>query len=191
VTHLGALLKNGSNQLHSRHSFKKLIVDPTISRFKSDPSSLVDAFHTIWVIDAYGSHVAKDIGRNEATFKNSVADKSQEFSLIRSACNAIKHVQRDQDFQDVLESDWIEIEDVSGIKYYFNQAEHWGKQAVLRTSWKWNADQNGFEKPLKKGTPQQAPNTLLNVHPLFDLTTPALAAIDAQALNYTTKQQAL
>lgn len=76
--------------------YKAQILDKTARRFEANHNSLADAHALISAIDVYASLVWFETGRvgKETAFKNVIEQQCEAFGIIRSASNAIKHIER-------------------------------------------------------------------------------------------------
>jgi hypothetical protein len=80
-------------------AYKEQILNVLARRFDGNDNSLPDAYALIWAIDAYASLVwfATDKIGGEPKFKDEIQADCEAFKIIRSASNAIKHIERKDD----------------------------------------------------------------------------------------------
>jgi hypothetical protein len=78
------------------HEYKVQVLEELANRFESNHNSLADAYALIWAIDVYASLVSfETLGKDkEPSFKNQLDEECEPFGIIRSASNALKHIER-------------------------------------------------------------------------------------------------
>lgn len=161
--------------------YKKLILHEMVCKFEANHNSLSDAYALIWAIDVYASRVWFETGsrgRNaEANFKNAIEQKCEAFRIIRSASNAIKHIERDK--VDVLVKSMGDIQSGSGHSAYAYAANGGksGPSMAITMNWEYNSDTNEYKDG--DGKIMVAPQRGWKKQFLMQLYRPAIEAIEA------------
>jgi hypothetical protein len=77
-------------------AYKENLLEEFVRRFQKNHNSLPDAYALIWAIDVYASLASYKTqgGRDESKFKDDLQERCEAFKIIRSASNAIKHIER-------------------------------------------------------------------------------------------------
>jgi hypothetical protein len=93
----------GGKKTMEPDSYKEQILNVLARRFDENDNSLPDAYALIWAIDVYASFVWFATGKKntetgkkskEPDFKDEIDKQCEPFKIIRSASNAIKHIER-------------------------------------------------------------------------------------------------
>jgi hypothetical protein len=171
--------KNVENkeQLMELQVYKEKILDEFICRFQNNPNSLPDAYALIWSIDVYASLVWSKTGKEkeEKCFKNDLDKQCEEFKIIRSASNAIKHIERDR--ENVFVKSMTDIAEGEGSSFHawFNGVP----SASISINMYWNHNPDTNEYTYGKGPDRvELPKNKWKTQYLWNLYGPAIAAID-------------
>jgi hypothetical protein len=161
--------------------YKKLILHEMVCKFEANHNSLSDAYALIWAIDVYASRVWFETGsrgRNaEEDFKNAIEQKCEAFGIIRSASNAIKHIERRKN--DVVVFSMGDIQSGSGpsfLSWCANGGEL-GPSVAITMNWEYNSDTSEFKGG--DGKIMVAPQRGWKKQFLMQLYRPAIEAIEA------------
>jgi hypothetical protein len=163
----------------SPNEFRTTVVDVHVARFEMSLNSVADAFAVIWAIDAYASHVAKNVGQNEKEFKaNLQTAGAWQFRIIREASNATKHaIVRNSTKRDVPTSSAASgSETMGGMSAWASRTTHWVEQIIIDINW-------SFDGPTQKWVDGKefsivGKGPLFHPVTVFDLIEPSLMSID-------------
>lgn len=144
-------------------NFKQTFVEPAVTLFVSEPTSLIHACTVIWCLDAFASHVALsqteyniDNSPNkrfkaEKEYKDAIACSSEDggwqFQIIREVSNALKHGWKMHSKIGASSSNLLSIETIDGSLFYFHgpsRAPYWGPQVVCHLNILFDESQNCF-----------------------------------------------
>ena len=162
--------------------YKKQILDELARRFEANHNSLADAYALIWAIDVYASLVWFETGRKgkdeERKFKDAIEDQCEAFGIIRSASNAIKHIERDKN--NVVVKSMGDIQSGSGASYhsYFANGGNSGPSVAINMNWEYDPENKEFKDG--DGKTMAAPHSHWKTQYLRRLYCPAIEAIEAK-----------
>jgi hypothetical protein len=161
--------------------YKKQILGELVHRFETNHNSLADAYALIWAIDVYASVVWFETGRvgTEPDFKTVIEQQCEAFEIIRSASNAIKHIERRGD--NVVVKSMGDIQAGSGPSYhsYFANGGNSGPSVAITMNWEHDPETNEFTGG--DGKIMVAPKSHWKTQYLRRLYRPAIKAIEAKS----------
>ena len=162
--------------------YKQQILDELARRFEANHNSLADAYALIWAIDVYASLVIFETeGKGEhieATFKGVIEQQSEAFRIIRSASNAIKHIERGRN--NVVVYSMGDIQSGSGPSWHswFANGGNSGPSVAITMNWEYDPDKKEFKDG--NGKTMAAPHSHWKTQYLKRLYRPAIEAIEAK-----------
>jgi hypothetical protein len=160
--------------------YKAQILDELARRFEVNQNSLADAYALIWAIDVYASLVWFETGRvgKECVFKNRIEKQCEAFGIIRSASNAIKHIERNGN--DVVVKSMSDVQTGSGSNWhsYFANAGSSEPSVAITMHWEYDRDTKEFKDG--DGKIIDAPQSHWKTQYLMRLYRPAIDAIEAK-----------
>ena len=163
-------------------NYKEHVLDELARRFETNHNSLADAYALIWAIDVYASIVWFETGRvgTESAFKNVIEAQCEAFGIIRSASNALKHIERD--CNDVVVKSMSDIKSGSGasLHAYFANGGKSEPSVKITMNWEYDTDKNEFRTG--GGKAMAAPNRRWKTQYLKRLYRPAIEAIEAKLI---------
>lgn len=160
--------------------YREEILGEFVRRFEEKHNSLPDAYALIWSIDVYASLVWKQMRsmETETDFKNDIERNSEAFRIIRSASNAIKHIERHKDEFVVKSMNDISAGEGSSFHAWFAKGN---SEPSIAITMNWLYDREMDEYSYSKGTKlAPAPQNPWKTQYLIKLYGPAIAAIDWQ-----------
>ncbi|MDT8855140.1 hypothetical protein RNZ50_08970 [Paracoccaceae bacterium Fryx2] len=160
--------------------YKAQILDEMACRFEANHNSLADAYALIWAIDVYASLVWFETGKKgkECKFKDAIQAQCEEFGIIRSASNAIKHIERGD--KDVVVYSMGDIRAGSGPSFHswFANGGNSEPSVAITMNWEHDPDTNEFRDGA--GKIMVAPESHWKTQYLRRLYRPAIEAIEAK-----------
>lgn len=151
-----------------------------VRKFEADHNSLSDAYALIWAIDVYASLVWFRSGKRgkEYKFKDAIEKQCEAFEIIRSASNAIKHIERHEKSFVVISIG--DIESGSGPSLHSFLANRGASQGGVKiiVSWEYDSDRDEFKRG--DGEAMAAPQNRWKTQYLRNLYVPAIEAIEAK-----------
>jgi hypothetical protein len=169
--------------LHAQ-DYKAQILDEMARRFEANQNSLADAYALIWAIDVYASLVWFETGRvgEESVFKDIIEKQCEAFGIIRSASNAIKHIERKGN--GVVVKSMGDIQAGSGPSWhsYFANAGSSEPSVAITMHWEYDRDTKEFKDG--GGKIIDAPQSHWKTQYLMRLYRPAINAIEAKLTEF-------
>lgn len=164
----------------STEDYKTQILDEMVRKFEANHNSLSDAYALIWATDVYASLAWFEAGKpgKEEKFKDLIEEQSEAFGIIRSASNAIKHIERDKKKHVVI---WMsDIQPSSGPGWHSFLANRGMSEGGVNIamSWEYNPDRDEYKRG--DGEPMVAPQDEWKTRYLRNLYGPAIEAIEAK-----------
>lgn len=164
----------------STQDYKTQILDEMARKFEANHNSLADAYALIWAIDVYASLVWFETGRKgtETKFKDGIEQQCEAFGIIRSASNAIKHIERNGE-KFVVKS-MGDIQSGSGPSFhaYFANGGKSEPSVIITMNWNYDSDTNEFKGGDNKI--MAAPQSGWKTQYLRRLYRPAIEGIEAK-----------
>ncbi len=81
------------------HHFSDYVVTPNIQSFRTNSKSLQEAFNSVMSVDALAGHLfvflselGADASKDDAEFRQNLANENIHFSIIRDAAKTYKHI---------------------------------------------------------------------------------------------------
>lgn len=164
----------------STEDYKTQILDEMVRKFEANHNSLSDAYALIWAIDVYASLVWFQTGKRgkEPDFKDAIEEQCEAFGIIRSASNAIKHIERDKKIHVVISMG--DIQPQSGPSWHSFFANRGMSQGGVKITMSWEYDSDSDEFKRGDGKPMVAPQNEWKTQYLRNLYRPAIEAIEAR-----------
>jgi hypothetical protein len=158
--------------------FKSEIVGVLFERLKNTPNDLANAFSLIWAVDVYAVHVARNLGKNETSFKDMIcSDGGWQFRILREASNATKHAIRSGDLTDVDASDRVSTsQTMVGWPAWFAGSDYVGQQICIDVAWKRCDVSEAWLDA--KGQPIAGRGPFFSTVTVVDLIQPAITSIE-------------
>ena len=160
--------------------YKAEILEELARRFEANHNSLADAYALIWAVDVYASLVWFETGRTvtETEFKNAIEKQCEEFGIIRSASNAIKHIERTK--SDVVVKSMRDIKSGTAPSWYafFANGGRSEPSVAITINWEYDPETNVYKNGDGKIIP--APQSGWKAQYLTRLYRPAIVAIEAR-----------
>jgi hypothetical protein len=164
-------------------AYKEKILNELVRRFDKNRNSLPDAYALIWAIDAYASVVwfatDKKNKVEEQKFKDKIQDDCEEFEIIRSASNAIKHIERSKD--GFIVNSMVDINAGEGATPHAWSSNGGSSAPSVSITMNWNyyAETQEYSYDMKgKDSKLTAPKSGWKTQYLYKLYKPAIDAID-------------
>ncbi|WPZ28991.1 hypothetical protein T8A63_15360 [Sulfitobacter sp. OXR-159] len=159
--------------------YRNEILEVLAQRFEENNNSRPDAYALILAIDVYASVVSyrlngkdKDVG-----FKDGIEAYCEPFKIIRSASNAIKHIERKNPTFIVTSIDSVRPTERPGWHGYFGN----GSGVSITVSWVHDPETDTYNDPTGKKL-DYTPVSPWKTQYLRKLHRPAIEAIDAELI---------
>jgi hypothetical protein len=164
----------------STQDYKTQILDEMARKFEANHNSLSDAYALIWAIDVYASLVWFETGRKgtETNFKDVIEQQCEAFGIIRSASNAIKHIERSGNNVVVKAMGDIQSGSEPSFHSWFANGGNSGPSVAITMNWEYDSDTNEFKGG--DGKIMVAPQSGWKTQYLRRLYRPAIEAIEAE-----------
>tara|TARA_R110002049_G_scaffold285335_2_gene466171 strand:- start:2625 stop:3140 length:516 start_codon:yes stop_codon:yes gene_type:complete len=164
--------------------YKEHILEILAHRFEENHNSLPDAYALIWAIDVYAALVSHKInGKDEDIgFKNELEAHCEPFKIIRSASNAIKHIERRNDQCFVKSIDHIQAGKRAGFHAYFSNNGRSEASIAITMSWAYSAKTDAYSDASGKEISPR-PESSWKTQYLRTIYRPAIEAIDIKLAN--------
>ncbi|WP_162497414.1 hypothetical protein [Roseovarius dicentrarchi] len=149
------------------------------NRFLANHNSLADAYALIWAIDVYSSLAWFETGRKgeESKFKDKIEAHCEAFGIVRSASNAIKHI--DRNFNNVIVKSLGDITSGSGPSFHAYFANHGHSEPSIAITMNWNFDPEAKVYKDGDGKIISAPKSGWKTQYLVNLYRPAIDGIES------------